>query len=253
MLIASWNVNSLKSRLPHVLDWLRAHEPDVLMLQELKSLDFPAAEFEALGYHCAAVGQKTWNGVAIVAREPFDVKATALPGDSNDKQARYLEIALGDLTIVNIYLPNGNPVGSPKFDYKLAWMDRLKKRMSALKRNGKAVVIGGDYNVIPEDIDCFSTRFWKDDALFQPEPRARFRGYLENGYTDAFRKFNEGPGHYTFWKYYRNQFSKNQGIRIDHFLVSPAALKRITGCAVDVQPRGLPKPSDHAPIILAMR
>jgi exodeoxyribonuclease-3 len=253
MLVASWNVNSLKSRLAHVTDWLALQKPDVLMLQELKGLEFPREPFEKLGYHCASVGQKAYNGVAIVARKPFDVTATALPGDASDTQARYLEITTGDLKLVNIYLPNGNPVGTPKFDYKLAWMDRLKKRMTALKRTGNAVIIGGDFNVIPEDIDCFSPKYWKDDALFQPEPRERFRRFLKTGYVDAFRHFNKESGHYTFWEYFRDQFGKNQGIRIDHFLVSPAAAKRMTGCVIDRQPRGLVKPSDHAPIVLALK
>lgn len=253
MLIASWNVNSIRSRQDHVVDWLTANEPDLLMLQELKALEFPSAAFEAIGYTCAAVGQKAYNGVAILARTPFKVKATALAGDESDTQARYLEIKVGDLTVINIYLPNGNPIGTAKFEYKLAWMDRLKKRMTALKKTGKPVVIGGDFNVIPEDIDCFSPKYWKNDALFQPEPRARFRGFLKAGYVDAFRHFNNEPGHYTFWEYFRDQFGKNQGIRIDHFLVSPGAAKRITGCVIDTQPRGLLKPSDHAPIVLALK
>jgi exodeoxyribonuclease-3 len=253
MLIASWNVNSLKSRLPHVLDWVEAHRPDALMLQELKSLDFPNEPFERLGYHCAWVGQKAYNGVAIVGRKPFDVDATSLPGDATDTQARYLETTINGVKIVNIYLPNGNPVCTVKFDYKLAWMDRLKKRMSALKRNERPVVIGGDFNVIPEDIDCFSPKYWKNDALFQPEPRERFRGFLKLGYSDAFRHFHDGPGHYTFWEYFRDQFSKNQEIRIDHFLVSSAAAKRMVMCVIDKQPRGLPKPSDHAPILLTLK
>lgn len=250
MLIASWNVNSIKSRQKHVVGWLKKRRPAVLMLQELKGENFPAEVFEALGYRSAHVAQKAYNGVAVLSRHPVKIVATALTGDREDSHARYLEVEIKKLRLINIYLPNGNPVGTEKFAYKLAWMDRLHKRLKALLKAGTSAVIGGDFNVIPEDIDCFSPKYWKDDALFQPEPRERFRKFLDLGYTDAFRHFNQQPGQYTFWEYFRDMFAKNQGIRIDHFLVSPALKKRLKGCVIDKAPRALVKPSDHTPIVL---
>lgn len=252
MLIATWNVNSIKSRQKHVLSWLKSHKPDVLMLQELKVLDFPAKPFEDLGYKVEAVTQRTYNGVATLSRHKIKVISRKLAGDASDKQARYLETEIKGIRIINIYLPNGNPIGTDKFQYKLKWMDRLKKRMTALKRQKIPTIIGGDYNVIPEDIDCFSTNYWKNDALFQPEPRERFRKYQKAGFIDAFRYFNQEKGHYTFWEYVLNHWQNNRGIRIDHFLVSPNLEKRMTGCMIDKGPRGKVKPSDHTPIILAV-
>ncbi|MDB5491806.1 MAG: hypothetical protein JWO78_1655 [Micavibrio sp.] len=253
MIIASWNVNSVKSRLGHVKDWLEQHHPDVLMLQELKGSEFPVAEFTAIGYQCEFVAQKSYNGVAILSRHPIEVVSRKLAGDATDTQARYLETNINDLRVINIYLPNGNPVGTEKFQYKLDWMDRFKKRLASLKKAGIPVIIGGDYNVIPEDIDCFNPKYWKNDALFQPEPRECYRAYLKMGYIDAFRHFNPEPGQYTFWEYFRQMFNKNQGIRIDHFLVSPLLKKRMTGCMIDKEPRAREKPSDHTPIILAIK
>jgi exodeoxyribonuclease-3 len=253
MLIASWNVNSVKSRLSHVVTWLKAHEPDVLLLQELKGTAFPGDAFQAIGYNTEFVAQKTYNGVAIVSRHPMKVEATILAGDPNDSHARYLETTIDDLRIINIYLPNGNPIGTEKFQYKLAWMDRLKQRLRELKQQHVPTIVGGDFNVIPEDIDCFSPKYWKKDALFQPEPRERFREFLSMGYIDAFRHFNQEPGHYTFWEYFLNHWAHNRGIRIDHFLVSSSLKKRMTGCLIDKGPRGLDKPSDHTPIILAIK
>lgn len=252
MLIASWNVNSIKSRLSHVVNWLEAQKPDILLLQELKGTEFPADAFRAIKYHSEFVAQKAYNGVAIVSRDPMAVVSTRLAGDTEDSHARYLEATIKDLRIINIYLPNGNPVGTEKFEYKLAWMERLKKRLLALKKHTIPTVVGGDFNVIPEDIDCFSPKYWKNDALFQPEPRDRFREFIKAGYIDAFRHFNKGPGHYTFWEYYLNHWAHNRGIRIDHFLVSSSLKKRMTGCLIDKGPRGLDKPSDHTPILLSI-
>jgi len=252
MLIASWNVNSLKSRLAHVIQWLKASNPDVLFLQELKGLEFPAAVFEAIGYRTVHVAQKTYNGVATISRHPIETVSTSLGGDSTDSHARYLETTIKGLRLINIYLPNGNPVGTDKFGYKLVWMDRLKSRLVALMDQSVPAIVGGDFNVIPEDIDCFSPKYWKNDALFQPEPRTRFRALNELGYVDAFRYFNQEPGQYTFWEYFRDMFGKNQGIRIDHFLVSSLLAERMTGCRIDKGPRGLAKPSDHTPILLAI-
>ena len=253
MLIASWNVNSIKSRLAHVVAWLNAQNPDVLLLQELKGAEFPKAAFEAIGFHAAYVAQKSYNGVATLSRHPLTVLSTSLAGDETDSHARYLETTINDLRIVNIYLPNGNPIGTQKFAYKLAWMDRLHKRLAAFTTEEVPAIVGGDFNVIPEDIDCFSPKYWKKDALFQPESRDRFRAYLKTGYIDAFRHFNQEPGHYTFWEYYLNHWAHNRGIRIDHFLVSSSLKGRLSGCSIDKGPRGLDKPSDHAPIILAIR
>lgn len=252
MLIASWNVNSLKSRLPHVITWLKAHKPDVLFLQELKGLEFPVTAFEAIGYQTAHVAQKTYNGVATLSRHPIEIVSTSLAGDKTDSHARYLETTINGLRLINIYLPNGNPVGTEKFHYKLAWMDRLKNRLVALTEEEVPAIAGGDFNVIPEDIDCFSPKYWKHDALFQPEPRTRFRALTQLGYVDAFRHFNQEVGQYTFWEYFRDMFGKNEGIRIDHFLVSRLLTERMIGCMIDKGPRGLEKPSDHTPIILAI-
>jgi len=253
MLIASWNVNSIKSRRAHVEAWLKKRKPDVLMLQELKGTIFPEGNFAALGYKSAYVAQKAYNGVAILSRHSIDVVSTTLKVDNQDSHARYLETNIKDLRIINIYLPNGNPIGTEKFAYKLAWMDRLKKRLVTLKKAKTPVIIGGDFNVIPEDIDCFSPKYWKNDALFQPEPRARFRDMQKIGYIDAFRHFNREPGQYTFWEYFRDMFGKNQGIRIDHFRVSENLNKRLKSCTIDKTPRGLEKPSDHAPILLEIK
>ena len=249
MKIASWNVNSIRARLDHVTRWLQTAAPDVLLLQELKGLDFPAAHFQELGYESAAVTQKAYNGVAILSRYPIETVSTALAGDEADTHARYLESTINGIRIANIYLPNGNPVGTDKFLYKLAWMDRLIQQMIVWKQSQTPVLIGGDFNVIPEDIDCHKPSSWMYDALFQPETRDRYRALLNLGYTDAFRSLHPGEGgHFTFWDYFRQAFEHNRGIRIDHFLLSPEVADRLTACAIDREPRTLQKPSDHTPI-----
>ena len=253
MLIASWNVNSVKSRLSHAVTWLKVHQPDVLLLQELKGTLFPGGAFEEVGYRYEFVAQKSYNGVATLSRHPIAVLSTSLAGDPSDSHARYLETTIQDLRIINIYLPNGNPIGTEKFRYKLAWMDRLKQRLTELNQDKIPAIVGGDFNVIPEDIDCFSPKYWNKDALFQPEPRDRFRAFLSMGYIDAFRHFNQEPGQYTFWEYYLNHWANNRGIRIDHFLVSSSLKERLAGCVIDKGPRGLDRPSDHTPIILAIK
>jgi len=240
-----------------VLAWLEARRPDALLLQELKGLDFPAESFEALGYRNAAVTQKTYNGVALLSLHPLDVVSTTLPGEEDDSHARFLEAILhtagGDLRVVDIYLPNGNPIGTPKFDYKLRWMDRLRARMRAWLESPIPTVIGGDFNVIPEDIDCHKPASWVRDALFQPETRASYRGFLELGYLDAFRTLHPDElGQFTYWDYFRNAFETNRGIRIDHFLVSPSLRERLSECVIDKGPRAGEKPSDHTPVILTM-
>jgi exodeoxyribonuclease-3 len=252
--IASWNVNSIRSRIGHVTAWLKAHEPDVLLLQELKGSEFPASSFKELGYESVAVTQKAYNGVAILSRLPVETISTTLAGDEADSHARFLECTIAGIRIVNIYLPNGNPPGSENFAYKLAWMDRLINEMFSWKKKNVPVIIGGDFNVIPEDIDCHKPSSWIHDALFQPEPRARYRAMLDIGYTDAFRTLHPGEGgHFTFWDYFRQAFAHNRGIRIDHFLLSTQLAKRLVSCEIDKGPRGREKPSDHAPIVAELR
>ena len=254
MKIASWNINSIRARLDHVTGWLKQHEPDVLLLQELKGTEFPDAVFKKLGYESVAVTQKAYNGVAVISRLRIETINKVLAGDEADSHARFLETTIGNIRIVNIYLPNGNPPSSINFAYKLGWMDRLINEMVSWKQKNLPVVIGGDFNVIPEDIDCHKPSSWMHDALFQPEPRARYRAMLDLGYTEAFRILHPGKGgHFTFWDYFRQAFANNRGIRIDHFLLSPQVAKRLASCEIDKRPRGAERPSDHAPIVLELR
>jgi exodeoxyribonuclease-3 len=254
MKIASWNVNSIRARLDQVTAWLKVQTPDVLLMQELKGEEFPTDVFKELGYESAAVTQKAYNGVAILSRHPLQTLNTTLAGDELDSHARYLETTIDGIRVVNIYLPNGNPVGSEKFTYKLAWMDRLEKEMRAWRKDDLPVLIGGDFNVIPEDIDCHKPASWIRDALFQPEPRARYRALLSMGYTDAFRSLHpDEVGQFTFWDYFRQAFEHNRGIRIDHFLLSPKVAERLQSCEIDRGPRGQQRPSDHTPILVELR
>ena len=253
MLIASWNVNSIRARLDHVTNWLGANTPDVLLLQELKGLDFPADVFHELGYKSEAVTQKSYNGVAILSRHHIHVASRTLPGDEPESHARYLEAMIGGIRIVNIYLPNGNPIGTDKFEYKLRWMDRLMEQMRAWAADSIPTLIGGDFNVIPEDIDCHKPSAWMRDALFQPEPRARYRAMLGLGFVDAFRSLHsDETGQFTFWDYFRQAFEYNRGIRIDHFLLSPSLAPRLQSCEIDRTPRAEVKPSDHTPILVRL-
>ncbi len=252
--IATWNVNSIRARLPLVTAWLQQRQPDVLLLQELKGLEFPAEAFESLGYRSVAVTQKTYNGVATLTRHPIEASITTLPGDEEDSHARYLETMIAGMRIVNIYLPNGNPVGTNKFEYKLRWMDRLREQMALWLRSPIPTLIAGDFNVIPEDLDCYKPSAYLHDALFQPESRARYRALLGLGYTDAFRALYPDQGdQYTYWDYFRGAFEKNRGIRIDHFLLSPTLADRLTACEIDRHPRLQERPSDHTPVIVALR
>lgn len=254
MVIASWNVNSIRARLEHVKGWLTTHNPDVLLLQELKAAEFPALLFEELGYRSAAVTQKSYNGVAILSRQPIAIVSTTLLGNEMDSHARFLEVVIDDIRIANIYAPNGNPVGSEKFLYKLAWMDRLQEQMKIWRKEERPTLVGGDFNVIPEDIDCHKPASWMHDALFQPEPRVRYRALLALGYTDAFRSLHPGQGNYfTYWDYFRNAFEHNRGIRIDHMLLSPRLAQRLESCEIDKGPRALDKPSDHTPIVVRLK
>ena len=246
-------MNSIRARADHVKTWLEARQPDVLLLQELKGTEFPEAWFKDLGYDSAAVTQKTYNGVAILSRSPIEVLNTTLLGDEIDSHARFLEVLVRGIRVVDIYLPNGNPVGTPKFEYKLAWMDRLTQQMQLWLASRVPTVIGGDFNVIPEDIDCHKPASWVRDALFQPETRARYRAMLALGYTDAFRSLHPGElGQFTFWDYFRQSFEHNRGVRIDHFLLSPDLTPRLQRCEVDREPRTLEKPSDHTPIVVSL-
>ena len=252
--IATWNVNSVRARLPLVLAWLETNQPDVLLLQELKGTDFPADVFESVGYQSAAVTQKSYNGVAILSRHPIDPITTTLVGDEQDSHARFLEAIIQGIRVVNIYLPNGNPVGTDKFLYKLAWMQRLLGQLAGWLQTSTPTLIGGDFNVIPEDIDCHKPASWVRDALFQPETRAAYRAFLDLGYTDAFRHLHpEETGQFTYWDYFRKAFETNRGIRIDHFLLSPDLAARLETCTIDRAPRTQERPSDHTPIFVDLR
>jgi len=253
MRIASWNVNSIRARIEPVTKWLEKSNPDILLMQELKGSEFPTAYFKDLGYESAAVTQKTYNGVAILSRYPIETISTTLKGDEADSHARFLDTRIEGIRIINIYLPNGNPIGTDKFAYKLAWMDRLSSFMTDLIRSDEPALIGGDFNVIPEDIDCHKPSYWIRDALFQPEPRARYRSLLTLGYADAFRSLHPGEtGKFTYWDYFRKAFESNRGIRIDHFLLSPSIAHRLKSCEIDTEPRAQEKPSDHTPILLEL-
>ena len=254
MKIASWNVNSVRARLEPVLRWIKEQEPDVLLMQELKTENFPVGAFEEIGYQSVAATQKAYNGVAIVSRLPIEHLSATLKGDAADSHARFLEARIDGIRIVNIYAPNGNPVGSEKFTYKLMWMERLASEMAGWLRGGEPVLIGGDFNVIPEDIDCHKPASWVRDALFQPEPRDRYRKMLATGYTDVFRSLHPGLlGQFTYWDYFRAAFEHNRGIRIDHFLASEDVAKRVQSCEIDKAPRGWERPSDHTPILLTLK
>lgn len=250
MKIVSWNVNSIKARGEHVQKFLKESAPDVLMVQELKGLDFPAADFEALGYKTHAVCQKAYNGVAVFSKTPMEIMLEALPGDETDEQARYIEFETNGLRLINIYAPNGNPTPGDKYDYKLAWMERLYARLKDLRAQNTPFAIGGDFNVIPEDKDCHDSKTWQGDALFRPETHAAYRKLINLGLTDAFRVHDTRAKQYTFWDYQRGAWQRDDGIRIDHFLLSPPIADRLVNCTVDREPRGWERPSDHTPIIV---
>jgi len=250
MRIASWNVNSMKARLHHVLDYCKAGHTDVILAQELKLTDenFPVDAFRDIGWNVATHGQKTYNGVAILSPHPIENIQIGLAGDDEDEQARFIQASVKGIHLASIYLPNGNPCPGPKFDYKLAWMDRLEKVASQLMKSEKPVVLGGDYNVIPQPIDCYDPAAWEGDALFHEESRKRFFTLLHMGYCDAFRAIHPEGAHYSFWDYQAGAWPKNNGIRIDHLLLSPEAANKLTNAGIDKAPRGLEKASDHTPI-----
>ena len=254
MKIATWNVNSIKARLPNVLEWLDDAQPDVALLQEIKTVDdgFPAMEIEERGYNCAVHGQKSYNGVAILSKHPLEDVVCGLPGNTDDDQARYIEawVDAGDrgARVASIYLPNGNPAPGDKYDYKLRWMDCLAAHALDLLKSEEPVVLGGDYNVIPTDGDVHNPDAWADDALFRPETRSRFRTLLNLGYTEAWRSLHAETHVYSFWDYQGGAWQKDNGIRIDHLLLSPQAADRLTACEIDKGPRGKQKASDHTPV-----
>ena len=258
MRIASWNVNSVKARIGHLVDWLKQAEPDVVCLQEIKCVDeaFPTAEVEALGYNVATHGQKSYNGVAILSKRPFEVMR-GLPGDDADTQSRYIEAEIptdsGALRVASIYLPNGNPPLTDKYDYKLAWMDRLIAHAQGLLALEEPLVLAGDYNVIPTAKDVHNPAAWEGDALFLPRTRDKFRELLALGFTDAFRACDDREGQYTFWDYQAGAWQRNNGIRIDHLLLSPQAADKLQTCVIDKHVRTWEKPSDHVPIRIDLR
>jgi exodeoxyribonuclease-3 len=249
--VATWNVNSIKARLPNILDWLREARPDVVLMQELKCEEpaFPELEIGDLGYNVAVNGQKSWNGVAILSKRPLEDVERGLPGDDNDGQARYIEATVGDLRVASLYLPNGNPADSEKYPYKLAWMDRLRDRAKALLETEQPFLLGGDYNVIPEPEDVYDPAGWETDALYRPETRRRFRAVLHLGLTEAYRALHPEPGAFTYWDYKGRAWEADRGLRIDHFLLSPQAADRLIDCRIDKSPRARPKASDHTPVI----
>ncbi|HEY4274881.1 MAG TPA: exodeoxyribonuclease III [Rhizomicrobium sp.] len=254
MKIATWNVNSIKVRLDAALAWLQEAKPDVVALQEIKCLDenFPTEPFEALGYNCAVHGQKAYNGVALLSRRPMEDVTPRLPGGDSDDHSRYLEAVIagdkGTLRIASIYAPNGNPIGTEKFTYKLSWLERLRVHAKDLLKNEEPVALIGDYNIIPEDRDCYDPQAWVNDALFQPQSKAALRALENLGYSDGFRARNQAAGQYSFWDYQAGAWRKNQGIRIDHILLSPQGLDRLKDCGIDKHVREGDKPSDHVPV-----
>ena len=256
MKIATFNVNSIKARLPNFLAWLKDFAPDVALLQEIKCVDdaFPRLEIEDAGYNVATHGQKTYNGVAILSKSPIEDISRGLPGGDGDEQARYMEATVfGKVRVAAIYLPNGNPLGTEKFNYKLAWMDRLRARIAASLPAGEIAVWGGDYNVIPTDSDVWDPRAMKDDALMQPESRAKYRAIQHLGLTDAFRALHPEPHRYSFWDYQAGAWQKDHGMLIDFLMLSPQAADRLIASGIDKGPRGKEKASDHTPVWCELR
>ena len=248
--IATFNINNVRRRLPNLLTWLDRARPDIVCLQELKAADaeFPADQIEAAGYRAVWQGEKTWNGVAILSRvgEPV-VTRRALPGDPSDRQRRYIEAAVNGILVGCLYAPNGNPQPGPKFEYKLAWLARLKRHAGKLIRDGVPAVLAGDYNVVPTPFDIYPSKSWAKDALVQPESRAAFRHIVDQGWTDALRALHPDEPMYTFWHYLRHRWERDAGLRLDHLLVAPSLAGRLTAAGVDRDARAAAGASDHAP------
>lgn len=256
MKIATYNVNGINSRLPVLLKWLSESKPDVVCLQELKAPQekIPLQAIEDAGYNAIWHGQKSWNGVAILSRigDPEE-RRRVLPGDPTDEHSRYVEATVNGIVIGCLYLPNGNPAPGPKFDYKLRWFERFTAHAKELLASGLPVILTGDYNVMPTELDVYKPERWVDDALFRPETREAFHTLVEQGWTDALRKLHPGEVIYTFWDYFRNAYGRNAGLRIDHFLLSPQVDKRLVGAGVDHHVRGWEKSSDHAPVWIELK
>ena len=256
MRIATYNVNGINGRLPVLLRWLTETKPDIVCLQELKAPQekFPEEAIINAGYNAIWHGQKSWNGVAILSRDakPREVRR-ALPGDEEDSHSRYIEAEIGDIIIGCLYLPNGNPAPGPKFDYKLQWFERLTSHAAELFESDKPVILTGDYNVMPTELDVYKPERWVDDALFRPETRSAFKKLVAQGWTDAIRKLYPDEVIYTFWDYFRNAYGRNAGLRIDHFLLSPQLNKRLVAGGVDRNVRGWEKTSDHAPVWIELK
>jgi exodeoxyribonuclease III len=260
MRIATWNVNSIKAHLAQVTDWLKAEQPDVVCLQEIKCEDhaFPTAHFEEMGYACAVHGQKTYNGVALLSRLPLENIERGLPGDASDEQARFIAATVFDgsfaVKVCGLYLPNGNPAPGPKFDYKLAWMQRLKDYARTQLLKEEPLVFAGDYNIIPHAFDARHPQNWLTDALYLPQSRAAFESLKHLGLTESFRALNPlKTGDYSFWDYQAGAWPKNNGIRIDHLLLSPQAADRLTDSRIHKSVRGDEKPSDHVPVEITLQ
>lgn len=254
MIVATFNINGVRARLPALLDWLGDRKPDVALFQELKSADdsFPRGPIEDLGYRVETHGQKGFNGVAILSRLPLEDVTTGLPGDPDDVQARWIEAVVSGpkraVRVCGLYLPNGNPAPGPKFDYKLDWMARLEDRARELLAFEEPFLMAGDYNVIPQPEDCWDPAVWADDALFRLETRTAFRRIVNLGFTDSLSTCHAEPGNYTFWDYQGGRWRRNHGARIDHLLLSPQAADLLIDCHVDKYVRNGPKPSDHVPV-----
>jgi len=256
MLIATFNINNVNRRLKNLLDWLAERKPNVVCLQELKAdqKSFPADALAGAGYQAVWQGQRTWNGVAILARkvEPI-LTRVGLPGDPGDSQARYIEAAVNGVLVASLYAPNGNPQPGPKFDYKLAWHERLRKHADTLRKTGAPVVLAGDYNVAPTELDIYPTKSYSDNALVQPESRAAFKKLLGKSWTDALREKYPGERIYTFWDYKRLRWQRDAGLRLDHLLLSSSIYDRLADAGVDRDVRGREDASDHAPVWIKLR
>ena len=253
MKIASFNINGIKARAEALGSWLDRAVPDVVVLQEIKSIDaaFPRDIFESRGYNLETHGQKSFNGVAIAARLPLEDVSRGLPGDDTDEQARWIEatvVGTRAIRVCGLYLPNGNPAPGPKYDYKLAWMDRLRSHAQTLLQSEEPVVMAGDYNIIPQTQDAKRPDAWREDALFRPKSRAAFQRVMNLGFTDALTVCRPGPNQFTFWDYQAGAWARDDGIRIDHMLLSPQAADLLQDCQIDKQERGMDRPSDHVPI-----
>ena len=256
MKIATFNINHINNRLANLLEWLRESQPDVVCLQETKTIDsrFPRKALREAGYNAIYSGQSAWNGVAILARdvEPIEVRRK-LPGDDSDVHPRYIEAAVSGILIACIYAPNGNPQPGPKFDYKLAWHARLERHAAELHASGLPIVLAGDYNIVPTEFDIYPNHSYAKDALLQPESRASFQRLLEQGWSDVLREKYPAERVYTYWSYMRNRWPRNAGLRLDHFLLSPAVRKNLSDVGVDKDVRGRENASDHAPVWITLK